>query len=119
MVEFNPWVRTHARFALSTIEFLTDKLGFLVAFVFQQYIRTGPVMFKWLDDLEYLKGGNPDAPEGIEFRIIESEAQRRAEGFGNVREKLRMYREARDGPKSTEKTSAKTNRDTSGRCLVS
>eukprot|EP01122_Echinamoeba_exundans_P015346 TRINITY_DN7238_c0_g1_i1.p1 TRINITY_DN7238_c0_g1~~TRINITY_DN7238_c0_g1_i1.p1 ORF type:complete len:359 (-),score=61.52 TRINITY_DN7238_c0_g1_i1:115-1164(-) len=71
------------------------------------YIRTGPVMFKWLDDIQLLKHGNPGGPEGLEFRIIESLELRRAEGFGNVRDKLKMYRDAKNPTQTYEKSEEK------------
>jgi hypothetical protein len=72
-------------------------------------------MFKWLEDIELLKHGNPDGPEGLEFRIIESLEQRRAEGFGNVRDKLKMYREAKNPTRKDEKGDEKS----SSKCILS
>lgn len=75
-------------------------------------------MFKWLEDLDFLTKGNAQGPLGLEFRIVDSAEARKAEGFGNVRDKLKMYREAKNQT-AAKREPGDTAKKSDSKCSIS
>jgi hypothetical protein len=73
-------------------------------------------MFDWKKDLDILKNG-AEAEGGFEFRIVESLDKRNGEGFGDIREKLRMIEEAKK--EQEHPSSSKSKKAGGGGCVVS